>query len=558
MPKKIPVEASLILDYKLFFGSEPPENNISIISDLSKRAVLIEFIGLNYRLKPKEEIFIDVTIGTQLKLLKYFAQTEELYYKYLKIFNKFYKSDSDFPLIFTRQTCLFAIEEIVNSEEISDIEDFKMGRIEVWQAIFKYLLAVNYKITKLREDDEVGFESLNSKLFALNELSIETDPIFTAYRGYQLIDFFNSHAILSKEIQSYINEEYNMTPQEFMFRILEIYLDESTTNPKLNFYKNVIDRRAALFDKLSIRIKNDDTGKLLGIKKSPLIKDSHNKYMIADNAFLIQKTNTQFLNDFWFDWVKKQKDDKGRDKFTIDYYRGQFGYFFQTYLEEIFRKSFENYNHSVLKLFDELKVHSNNGEIEIADIYFRYGKRILLGEVKSRNIYDKEKYGGDLEALYKRDREKFFEDFGINQLVLSLKKLNEHIISIDPKFPLGHAYQVYPCLFVQDKALQTPFFAYIFNKRFQELLTGAGSKKIKINPLSLIHIDDLERAEDFLIRNPGEIWNLLEENVKNKQFIPPFYHTLNHSEAGRNYPERLFELYVSLASRYNPEKEDKI
>jgi hypothetical protein len=35
------------------------------------------------------------------------------------------------------------MEEIVNSVEMEIIEDFVMARIEVWDAILKYLLAVN-------------------------------------------------------------------------------------------------------------------------------------------------------------------------------------------------------------------------------------------------------------------------------------------------------------------------------------------------------------------------------------------------------------------------------
>src|SRR5690606_15616172 len=101
--------------------------------------------------------------------------------------------------------------------------------------------------------------------------------------------------------------------------------------------------------------------------------------------------------------------------FNIQQYRGEFGYFFENYLSHILKKSFENYKYSTLMLFDQLNINTPKGNIEIADVYFRYGNKIILGQVKSGSIYDTEKYGGNVERLYKDDRNAFFENFGVNQ-----------------------------------------------------------------------------------------------------------------------------------------------
>ncbi len=204
-------------------------------------------------------------------------------------------------------------------------------------------------------------------------------------------------------------------------------------------------------------------------------------------------------------------------------------------------------------MFDELKIKTTKGQIEIADVYLRSSNKILLGQVKSGSIYDKEKFGGNVEALYKNDRNKFFEDFGVNQLIESLTRMDEFVQLIDKKFPKGHSYEVYPCIIVNDKALQTPLMADTFNKRFQELLKDFNIKKVSVKPLNLIHINDFETLEDSLSKNPKEIWELLQYNQRDKRFVPPFYNTISHKWVGKQlYPPRILEFFKPFLDNGEP------
>ena len=548
-------KAQLILDYKTFFEIAPPDDRISLIKHISKEAILYEIVALNYRLKPKDKLLIDSSLETQVRELKYFTMTEELFIKYSRIAEKFTKSKDDYAIIFNRQACLFAIEEIINSDEMQTVENFVMARIEVWEAIVKYFLAVNYAITQIKEekDDKMtSFESLNPKLLPLNELSIETDPIFTPYRGYWLIDYFLNRPDLRDEVKSYFQVTYGIEPQHFIFHLLKMYWANNRERPDSNFFYLVQEGQQDLFDKLSIRIPNKDTYKLISIRKSPFINVGKLKYLIADNSFLLDKSYSQFLNDFWFDRIKNIKDDKGKHKFTINLYRSEFGYFFEQYLSQILKKSFENYKYSTLLMFDQLKINTVKGQIEIADVYFRSNNKILLGQAKSGSIYDTEKFGGSVESLYKNDRDKFFENFGVNQVVESLTRMDDYVQIIDQKFPKGHSYEVYPCIIVNDKAFQTPLMANTFNTRFQELLKGFSIKKVRVKPLTVIQINDLERLENLLNKNPKEIWELFQFNHRDKRFVPPFYNTINRKWTGQQYPARIVELFKSLILKYNP------
>jgi hypothetical protein len=550
----------LILDYKLVFGVEPPTDRLSIIKDISRDSILYEITALNYRLKPKDKIYIDNSFDTQVRELKYFTQTEELFIKYSNVAEKFTKSENDFPTIFTRQTCLFATEEIINSEQIKNIEGFVMARLEVWEAILRYLLAVNYAVTQIREETDekkINFESLNPKLLPLNELNIETDIIFTPYRGYELIAYFLKNEKLAPEIIEYFKDKYGIEPQHFIFHIMRMYLVNSgSKDPSLNFFYSITDETKELFAPLSIRTPNPEIYKLLNIRKSPFINVGPKKYLISDNSFLLEKTYSQFLNDLWFDRIKTALDHSGKPKFTIKDYRSEFGYFFEGYLTELAHHCFDSYKYSKLLLFDELKIQSSKGVIEIADFYLRYNKRILLGQVKSGSIYDNEKYGGTTESLYKKNRNEFFKNFGVSQLIESIRNLDNHGLTVDKKFPKGHTYHVYPCIVVNDKAFQTPLMADTFNKRFQELIPSLKLKKVIVKKLTLIHIGDLERLEDFLKEDAKQIWNLLDFNCRHK-FIPPFYNTINRILNGRKYPKRVMGLFEELILKYNPNNTDE-
>lgn len=542
-----------ILDYKIFFNEDPPENIISFVTHISKEHLLYQIVALNSRLKPSKEVNISTTFETQDRELKYFTRTNELYIKYSSIIEKQKFNKNDSPVVFDRQACLYAIEEIINSTEIHIVENFNIDKVEVWESILKYLLAVNYSITKTNvEPDENNsiFETLNSILLPLNEQVIESDPIFTLYRGYWLIDYFLNLADFRNELLNYFKEKYDIEPQNFILQILKINIDYSNKKDNLKCFFKVEESKHNLFEKLSVLTPNKDIHKLISIRKSPFINVGKLKYLLIDNSILLEKSYSQLLNDFWFDKIKNVKDSQGNNKFTIQHYRSVFGKFFEYYLSKILKKSFENYKYSTLLMFDELKIYPDKKPIELADVYLRYNNKILLGQVKSGSIYDTEKYGGSLNALYKNDRDKFFSDFGVNQVIDSLTRINKFIYSLDKKFPTGHCCEIYPCIIINDNALQTPLMADIFNRRFQELLKNVSIKKFRIKPLSLIHINDFERLEDSLSKNPKEIWNLLKYNHRDIKYTPPFYNTVNRMLKDGKSPLRIIELYKSLLQIY--------
>lgn len=548
-------KAQYILDHESFFGVRAPENRISIIKHISKRSILFEMSALNYRLAPKVKMKTDTSLKRQLEELKYFTQVDQdLYEFYYTTFQKYCKDESDYPLIFNRQACLFAMEEIVNSEEMLDIDNFVMDRTEVWGNIMKYLLTVNQAITMPSEleevEDSVVFEALNSKLIAFNELFLGNNQLMIPYRGYKLISYMQNHLDFHCEVDHFFTTKYGISYKTFILNILNIFIANNQGNAEFEFYYSINKKDQGFFDSLSNVHPNKEPIKLLSVKKYPLIKTDDFQYIMTDNIFLLEKTYTQFINDFWFDWVKLIKTNNGKSKFNINHYRGVFGYFFEEYVSGIFKRSFGSIKYSKLLLFEQLKCTRSKLSIEIADVYFRVNKKIILGQVKSGSIYDTEKYSGDLNSLYKNDRNNFFATFGVEQIVESIRYLDEYIPSLDSKFPKGHTYEIYPCIIVNDKVFQTPLIAELFNNRFQELLTEKNVliPKVRIKPLSLIHISDLELLEKPLIKKPTVIWDIFKYHFRDKRFIPPFYDSLYKKINLADIPDQVMELYKELFS----------
>jgi len=532
-----------ILEYELVFGKKSPQNRISIISEIGLNQVLYEIVALNYRLKPKDRHHFDLSLEKQKNELKYFARSKESFEKFASAASKLTLNRENYPIIFSRPFCVFAIEEILNSNELKTDDNYILVP-EDYIRILTYLVSINSEIARIqnkRNQEEISLESLNPRMIPLNELLVETDTTFSYYRGYKLVQFLSSNPVIGQDFQEYFFELYGTEPIEYLNDILKILTWKSSNISYLNFHFEVNTEFSRIFEVLSNRLQNNDTIKLISTKKSPFYKVNSNSYILLDNTFLIDKLYYQIINDTWFDKIKKIKVGN-KNKYNIKQYRSIFGQFFESYLDEIIRNSFSKMKDCKLLLFDDLKIRSDAGEIELSDFYLREGNRVILAEVKSSSIYDKEKFGGNLETFYRNNRDDFFKTFGLNQLISSIDKLQTEICSLDSEFPKDNSIIIFPCLILNDKVFKTPFMAEVFNIRFEELKKTITDKKLNIAKLQLIHVNDLELLEQYLIDNPQEIWNILEKNIENNTFIQPFMYNFIHLIDELKPPEKILSL----------------
>jgi hypothetical protein len=555
-------KSQLILGYRDLFGEDPPEDRIAMIRGLCKDTLIGEIARLNYMLKPKENIHQDTSLETQREELFYMCgEITALHQKYLNLLKPFRSSNSDYPILFTRQACLFAAEEIINSDLVP-IAGFTMQHS--WEALLKYYLAVSSTITDMRtkgekgdlelegaavaqptETDESGevfetvspFEEINAKIIVLNELSLSSEPFYIAYRGYRLLEFLTSREDIGIYTKEHIAGSYNMEYPQFIYELLSMYIANNKgkeNNIRTPFRDRELDASflffpapgsEQMFITLSQVIQNPKPITLLSIRKYPFYKASIG-YILVDNIFLIEKCYSQFLNDFWFDKIKGVVDDKGTKPYDIRRYRGIIGAFLENYFDNIIRYCFAKSVYFHVRTFNELKVLVDRKNKELLDVYIRFSDKVFLAEVKSTGIYDNEKYSGSLDAFYKNDRTGFFNSFGMGQLIEAISLLDAQAKKFDAGFPERGSIKLYPAIIVNEKALQTPLMAEVFYDRFQELFPAGLNSRIKVQALSIIHLSDWENMEDHIHEDPFDFFRVLKFHVRNKQFMPPFYNTL--------------------------------
>lgn len=585
MKIKLP-QSRAILCYHDFFGEEHQER-LALLYGVCRTNLIAEISGLNYRLKPNNQLYNDYSIQTQDRELLYFSgEQREIYEKYRKIVQKFSRRPGDFPLLFTRQTCLFALEEIINSN-IAVIPEFSMK--DSWENLLKYLLAVNTAITKIKREVNEGeldqvedlskvkvdeakpplsLEDISIKTLVLNELNISSNQLYVPYRSYKLLQFLTLHQNIGTITNDYLTAQYQMNFKRFIFEIMSLYMGnnpDGKNNVKSSDLGLPIDTTfiyypkedsKKLFETFSQVYPNTEYEKLLSIRKYPFY-NSGESFLLTDNTILLEKSYSQFINDFWFDKVKPIKDENNNAVFNIKRYRSIIGEFFENYLKSIVNHITENAKHFKVKSFDDLVMQIEGQQNELTDIYIRYANKVFLAEAKSTGIYDKEKYSGELNEFYKEGREKFFDSFGMKQIVRAITLLPNHVNNIDPGFPKKGTIKIFPALVVNEKALQTPLMAQIFNKRFQELIAPLNLEKYKVSPLSLIHISDMENMEEHLHENPKMLWKILEHHTRHDVFMPPFYNSLNVLQIRPTY-EKPLPLYIELIEKFGTKEARKV
>lgn len=553
-------ELQLILEYKHFFDTEPPQDRLELIRHIPKRNILFEIASLNYKLKPSNQLKYDITLKTQLDLLRYFCPINNLLYdKYTEVFSKYIKDEKHFALIFTRASNLFAIEEITNGSGFIEDNNFQMRDVSVWNSIFKYLLAVNTESTKVKpiKDKDLSIENISASSLALNELMIEDNPFYVPYRGIKLLEFLSNHPLYGNEIDHYFNDIVKIPKDKFIFNLLALTMANKSKDDNSAFvYKT--DEADSFLEYLSDKkISNNKPATLLSTKKTPFYKDSDNLYIVLDLNFLMSKSYYFFINDFWFDYLKPQKNRDNTDKFSFKNYRGVFGLFFESYVQEIMLNSFHYLKYPKPLLFDDLKINTGNGDIEVADIYIRHNKKVLVGQVKSSSIYDKEKFSGEIDKLYRQDREQFFKDFGVNQTLQSIKDILTHSKSFDSDLLISKKITFYPIIVVNEKLFQTPLLSNLLHRRFQELLIKENFGKHKINPLVVIHVADLEYLNNSLSDKSIKIWDLLDKHIEKIQntIMPPFILTSDKYINPNAISKKALERIKSIVRKYSNEEE---
>ena len=135
-----------LVKYSDFYETPVPDNPIELILDIAKEELIATIVAVNTRLKPLTSNHYDDSKETQINCLRtIFLDNENLLEQSfcLPIIRKYEIRPANHKL-FSRVTCLYALQEIINCEQFTDeIQEYNFDNRE---RIFKFLLIANNQI----------------------------------------------------------------------------------------------------------------------------------------------------------------------------------------------------------------------------------------------------------------------------------------------------------------------------------------------------------------------------------------------------------------------------
>ena len=555
---------SPILSYKEIFGEPPPRDFIGLVQHISRQELIANFASSNNRLKPPEKVYYDTSIARQWDELRLFCGQNQLLFKFYQSRILSFVPQGTRWTIFNRVSNLHAAELIISAQGLNDANDFTM-KVKDWDNLVKFYLCINVEVfqdTELEDKNEKleFLEFYSSKFVSSNQYSIETNPIYTLYRAGRFFKFIDQSSRYKNSITNYFKEGLKCTPEYFLNQIFSLISFKKNDIPLLKFVYHVVDEEARrIFDFLSVPRSKIGTRKLefLSIKKKPFYKNTESLYSLLDSQFLIEKTYDLFVNDLWFDYLSRDLNAVEERTRALNIYRTTVGYFFESYIREILTIALDKYRYPPLKCFDDLK--SSKDGIELADIYLRHNKKILLGEAKSGAINAQQMYSNYSDEFYKNNIDKFYDDFGLNQLTKYLVRLRDRGREFDDKFPDGKIVQVFPILLFAERSLRSGLFAESFAERFKKMYDPKDYPRFDIRPLCMIHIEEFEYVCGYLQQRGSkdlDLFDLIRLNHNGLVYPQSFTTTLNKLRIPFKVPAPIKEFFIGLQKVIERERND--
>lgn len=530
----------ILAGYKDLFGS----NYYTALRRIQKyplEVVLLELVGINYALRGNTDLYANMSVAVQQSLLRKWMGDDsyvlDLYDK-LNTFSRIVKNGQ--VIVFNRASCLFGIDFCYRNL-MPKSEKFNYAR-GFWIDLIEFCLACNDVVSQYESIDESPkvslLEHVNAKQALLNELKTTSNPFLLFNRYIFLISYLQHHIDYSGYLNDYLRS-LGLNSKSFIQSLIHLYINKGQKKDLMFFIhldkKKSPDIYALLvwLSNLKLLPKKHDLD-LLSIYKWPVFKYSDEQFIVLDVELLLDKLYRQFINDFYFDFLKK----KG---ISYQDYKGVVGIFFENHIasefkEVLIQNSKISYRHTRQLMF-------GNPRKELCDIYIRHKKNIFIGQVKSSNFTDDQKFQGTFE-FYKGDMERFYKDVGIIQLVQSIDWMAKHEEEVDSKFL--NSTRIFPAIILNDKFFETPVMPQVLANEFRKRLTKISHNFI-IQDLIVMDVSSVERLKAQNMKKGKVFWKILWKNNASG-ILPHFNNTLNflnikfHKTKERKRLVKYFEL----------------
>lgn len=554
-----------LVKYSDFYGTPIPDNPIELILDIPKEELILTISGINTRLKPPTESKFDHSRKTQIDCLRLVFLDDKNPFansNCLPVIIEYSKRPENYQL-FSRVTCLHALQEIINHENFTDqVPEYNFDNRE---RIFKFLLLSNDQILKGDKNyeqegyKELGLDFLEFYMFRElhhNQYNESSNAVNIFYKSYYLFNKIENHHFYGEHFRNYLTWHYNVeSTDEFIKLIISSYIESHDKKLGLRYLNVPRDNTDAIkiFDAFASKVKYEIPEKdnlkkfdFFPLKKSPLYKCKQQddkdliSYIVLDEGFYIEKSYSIFINDFWFDYLKPN-NVKTREEW------GSFigSEFFEPFIEEILKESFSNAPKTILRSTNQLLFNVEGRPIEYADFYVRDKQKIALFEVKSGFMPLDHGYKtvATIDDYRNLDLNKFNKDYGLAQLAeKTVKKFHLYKNQIaDPEFNSTRKVHIYPVVVVNDPIISSGIMPFILKRKFNELLEKEGIAKKEerhlINDLCIINISHLQEMEQKLKENEINFFAVLDlyllisemnnkANVKGYKFLRTFDHVI--------------------------------
>jgi len=483
--------------------------------------ILFELVGINFRLRSALSLHVDYSVKSQVSFLRHWLGEDRYVSDLFKRLDHFSAtSNGRQPVIFNRAGCLYGIDYCYRNLKSSD-EKFEYTR-DFWIDLIEFCLACNDVVTQYDTKDEGSkinlLEHINAQQAILNELKIVSNPILAFNRYIDLIRYIEGDAYYKNELSSYLTS-LNLPAKTFIETIINIYINKDQ-NKKLPFLIWLNPKESPDAFKLvtwlsshTLLTKKHELD-LLTLYKWPVFKHQEEKFVVLDPELLLDKVYRQFINDFFFDHLRL----KG---ITYQDYRNFIGKFFEDYVARNFKGILSLNRAITYKHTDQLKF--GNPERELCDIYVRHGRNIMIGQVKSTNFSDDQKFKGSFE-FYNGDTERFYKDVGVTQLVQSIEWLNLFGNEIDS--PFHRKTKLYPVLILNDKFFETPFMSQVLDTEFKARLSKINNRFL-IKDLVVMNVTSVERLHAKKVNNGKLLWRLFWSTSRYSGILAHFNNTLD-------------------------------
>jgi len=529
-----------ILKFTDFYREDQVVDKFDLIKDIPRVELIATISSINHLIKGPFDLNFNNSFENQLMLIETIFLTHldpdnrQYIIGFARRLKNIYAAENGGVTLFTRASCLYALNDIVLSDTILNENVPKyIFHLPDCENIFKFLLLNNDELLNYSENykDEMSSDSLGEDFFKVfmfkeiphNQYYYIQNPINLLNRAVLLFEHLKS--TYNDQLIEYLDEYQIKSPEEFISIISHFFMSPGAIS-NLHCFKVPVSDTVTIsrLDKLSIRgTGSPNLGlkkfEFLEIKKGPFYKypgEETNIYILMDNIFFVEKVYNLFYWDFFFDKIGKGLNQRKRER-ELKKWGGIVGRFFEDYIKSILEYSFSEHKDVVLKCTDNLKVE--NGD-EFADFYIRRKRQITVAQAKCSflpQIDYKEVYNfKDFESI---NQEEFFGRFGLSQLVdTTIANFIEYATQIDKGLPKNKVF-IYPILITNEPVLSVGITSQVFDDRFKYLLSEKGleieNESYRINRLTVIHISELERLQQSLRDKDFKLDNLLQTYADN-------------------------------------------